>query len=407
MSPLDRNAKRITTIRNAMRAGRLKKEDGERMIAKIEGEGPKIVARYTDPLGREVTEPAKDWKDAERIEAMRKREMESGAFVAPKLLDATLLEMLDFYLTKKMHRNGKPRESFKNARAHRDHAERLLGPRVTLRQILQDRGILAYHFGQAEPRPTHRSFKRVDFTSPGSTLNYLITLSAAAAYYIKKHLLQVANPFDVVDRTWKKGRRLEKITWEQHLRLIEAARGIDPETERPFPAWVAAYFEAGWETGWRAGEVQDWAWERLTLDPPAGDLPWVKTLIEKQHQEVPVYEEKPISERLAAILRALPAPQKERGRVFLGGRTTVDRTARRVFNVAGLPGKKFHDYRRSMRDRVKLIEGLLPVGLGAQYQGWADGEMPERYEVEQRKVLEVVVRTLAGQNRDKTGGDGE
>ncbi len=405
MSPHDRNQKRITTIRNAMRAGRLKQDDGERMIQKIEGEGPRIVARYTDPLGKEVTEPAKDWKDAERIEAARTAEIDRGTFVAPKLLDATLIEVLDFYLARKMMRNGKPRESYKNARAHRDHAARLLGPKLTLRTLLQDPGILSWHFRQGEAKRLYPSlYKQIDFAKGGTTLNYLITLSAAAGFYTKKNLIQVANPFDVIDRTWKKGKRQKAIQEAEHALLVATARSLDQERNAPFPAWLPAYFEAGWETGWRAGEVQDWAWERLTLDPEGDDLPWVKTLVEKQHEEEPVYEEKPITDRLADLLRALPATQKERGRVFPAGRSTIDKAARRVFNQAGLSHLTFHDYRRSMRNRIKRIEGMLAQGLGHEYQGWAGTTMPKRYETEHRKNLEGVLKALSGQNRDKTDG---
>ena len=68
-----------------------------------------------------------------------------------------------------------------------------------------------------------------------------------------KHTL--VNPMDSLDRPWKKGKRKVVIPLAAHLKLVGTARGINKESGRPFPAWVAVYFEAGWETGWRAPRI--------------------------------------------------------------------------------------------------------------------------------------------------------
>lgn len=408
MSPQDRNAKRITIIRNKIRAGTLSRADGERQIAKIEAAGPAIVARYEDAIGKEHTEPAKDWDDALKIEARRKVEVERGDFTAPALMDTTLVQILDFYLTQKMTKKvdgaKKRRTSFKNVRALRDHALRLLGPRLTIRTLDRDPNIMAWHLrllDDDEAKPAHRSYGQVDFKSQGTTLNYVIMLTAAIAFWKKKNrVAALVNPMDCLDRPWKKGKRKKQISYTAHVKLVDTSRSVDIETGLIFPAWVPVYFEAGWETGWRAGEIQDWAWERMTLEPPGlylpppdDEFPWIRTLIEKQHESDPVYEDKPISRRLGEILRAMPAPQKERGRIIPLKRTMTDRIVRRVLNQAGFPDLKFHDYRYSFRNRAKMLDGL-PKGLAEHYQGWESEQMPDRYTIHQRRELELVLRKM-------------
>jgi integrase len=180
---------------------------------------------------------------------------------------------------------------------------------------------------------------------PGGHWNNKVTLRAAIAYWCRRKRLHMANPVDVVD--WEKPRnaRKERIPFDGHRKAVAVGSRLQP-------AWLPVFLECGWETGWRSGEIQDWRVERLHLDPEGEDFPWVLTLIEKQGQEAPVYEEKPFSFRLGALLKAYLKGRTE-GPVWPLGRTATDRWWRRAFDEAGLAGKRFHDYRRSIKKRLE------------------------------------------------------
>lgn len=402
MTPLDRNQKRITTIQNQVKAGKLSQAEGDRLIAKIKASPPKIYARYKDPHGRDKYEKAKTWEDAEAIEAQRSKEIQVGEYTPQDLLKTPFVQVLEYYFKNRMIRATGPRAGAKSARAHIDHAARMLGRKLTLGQIDKDPDLLAWHFRLTEEvKPAYKFFKRVEFATPGTTQNYFITLSAATKYFLRKKRIRMLNPFDSLDRPWKKGVRKQVISWTLHCKLVRTAATGRYEGD-PFPAWLPAYMESGWETGWRAGEIQDWHWERMTLEPAdPDDFPYILTLEEKQGEGEPVYTEKPITPRLASILKALGAPQKERGRVWPLGRSQTDKYVQRCFAAAGADDFTFHDYRRSFKRRIQEAALPIPEKLAMDYTGHKTRETHDRYTVNMRKELESVLKRLGtnvGQN---------
>lgn len=361
MSPSNRTADRLRALDKAFAGGKVTAEAYAKQKAALEALGPSYEARWTLADGK--TERTKTFKGkgaekkAAEYEAEQKALVRLGLAQDHKQVKTTIGAILDFYLKEKMHRDGKPRTSFKNVRAHRDNILAVWGESFTLEAL------------NADPEPYMLRLKKMlrkDF--PGGHWNNKVTLRAALAYWCKRKRVHMANPVDVIDWEKPKNARKLRISFEGHAQALRAARGLRP-------TWLPAFLECGWETGFRSGEIQDWRIERLHLQPQGEDFPWVETLVEKRGEEEAVYEEKPITFRLAALLRSVIGNRKA-GPVFPGSRSAIDRWVRRAMDGAGLQAYRFHDYRRSIKKRLE--DAGVSDDLAADYAGH-DEDMHDRY----------------------------
>jgi integrase len=373
MSPSNRTAERLRALEKARDAGKVTQEDFARQKARLEALGPSYVARWTLADGKtERTKTFKSKTAAARYEAEQRVLVRRGEAQDPQHVKTTLAGILDFYLAERMHApDGQRKGSYKNARAHRDRIVRIWGDRFTLEALDVD----------PERYVSHLKTRLEKEVGETSAWNNRATGRAAVAYWIKRKRLRILNPFDAYDWRVQKVIRKDRITWGDHLALCREAAKLAP--------WVRVFFEMGWETGWRAGEIHDWAWERLRLNPPAEGFPWVQTLTEKKLFDKPVYEDKPISFRAAGLLRTLGP--KAAGPVWPCKRTMHDRYIHRAFLAAGLGHLRFHDYRRSFKTRAEEA-GVNPQ-MRAAYTGHGL-EMDKRYLVHGIKEYEAVLRRL-------------
>lgn len=360
MSPSNRTAERLRSLEKDFAAGKVDAEAYSRKRKQLEDLGPRFEARWTLADGSERTKTFKGRgaeakalaHETEQKALVRRREAQD-----PKDLRATIAAVLDFYLKEKMHKDGEPRESFKNARAHRNNILAVWGDTFTLDALDRD------------PEPHMKRLKRdLMLKFPGGHWNNKVTLRAAIAYWMKRKRLRLLNPVDVIDWPQPDNERTQRISFEGHRKALQAAHQLRP-------AWLPTFLECGWETGWRTGEIQDWRIERLHLSPEGEDYPWVETLIEKQGEDEPVYEEKPITFRLAALLRGYIGNRTE-GPLWPLKRTMTDRWVRRALDRAGLEDYQFHDYRRSIKKRME--EAGVSDDLGGDYTGHGE-EMHARY----------------------------
>lgn len=381
MSPSNRTAERLRALEKAVAAGKLSPDKAAEERARLEKHGASWEARWTLSDGKserfktfsETEHGKKAKRMAEDYEREQKLLVQRGEGQDHQFSRATIARVLDYYLAEKMHLDGEPRESFKNARAHRKNILAIWGDRFTLEAL------------DADPEPHMKKLKRELMKKfPGGHWNNKVTLKAALAYWIRRKRLRILNPVDIIDWPQPDNARKERFSWDQHRKNVTTARGP------AYPAWLPTFFESGWETGWRSGEIQDWHIERLHLNPTGEDFPWVLTLIEKQGEEEPVYEEKPITWRLAGLLRALIGGREE-GPLWPRKRTATDRWVRRVLNEAGHQGKRFHDYRRSMKKRLEDA-GVAPR-MADDYVGHGE-EMGDRYKTRQREDFEAALRKL-------------
>jgi integrase len=373
MSPSDRTADRLKALDKALAAGKVTPEQAAAERKRLQALGPRWEARWTLPDGKtERTKTFKSKKAAADYEAEQKVLVRRGESHDPQHVKTTLAAVLDFYLAERMHTpDGRRKGSYKNARAHRDRIVRIWGDRFTLEAFDHD-------------PESHVAFlkRRLEKeVGESSAWNNRATGRAAVAYWIKRKRLRILNPFDAFDWRVKKVVRKDRITWENHAAICQEAAKIAP--------WVRVFFEMGWETGWRAGEIHDWAWERLHLNPAAEDFPWVETLTEKKRFDKPVYEEKPITFRAAALLRSL-GPKAE-GPVWPLKRCQHDRYIHRAFLAAGLGHLRFHDYRRSFKTRAE--EAGITAPMRAAYTGHSLA-MDKRYLIHGLKEYEAVLRRL-------------
>jgi hypothetical protein len=359
LSPSNRTAERLKALDRALAAGKVTLEQADAERKRLAALGDSWEARWTLADGK--TERTKTFrgkgaeKKARDHEAEQKLLVKRGEAQDPLQARATVAKVLDFYLAEKMHRDGLPRPSLKNARAHRNNIVAVWGERFTLETL------------DADPEPHMRRLKReLERKFPGGAWNNKVTLRAALAYWIRRRRLRILNPADVIDWGKPKNARKQRLSFEQHRRAVAAATKVGQ-------AWLPIFLECGWETGWRSGEIQDWRIERLHLEPTGEDFPWVLTLIEKQGEEAPVYEEKPFTFRLAGLLKAVIGRRTE-GPLWPLQRTQHDRWVRRALDEAGLGDYRFHDYRRSIKQRLEGSDD----GLVADYTGH-DEEMHDRY----------------------------
>lgn len=382
MSPSNRTEERLRALEKSFAAGKVSPEAYAKKKAQLEALGPSFEARWTLADGK--TERTKTFrgrgaeKKAVEYEAEQKALLRLGLSQDPRESGATMARVLDYYLSEKMTRDGKPRTSYRNARAHRNNIVEAWGERFTLEALDRD------------PEPHLLRLKRtLKKKFPGGHWNNKVTLRAAIAYWIRRKRLRMLNPVDVIDWPAPDNKRKERISFEAHRAIVAAASRLGQP-------WLPTFLEEGWETGWRSGEIQDWQAERFEFKVKKEDFPRVKTLIEKKGGEAPVYEVKPITWRAANLVRRLLAGRTY-GPVWPLRRSAVDRWVRKAFEAAGYGHLRFHDYRRSIKKRME--DAGVSRARGAAYTGHGE-DMHDAYNLHLLEDLQDVLRRLEGDPRD-------
>jgi integrase len=383
VSPSNRTADRLKALDKALAAGKVTPDQATAERKRLEALGPRWEARWTLPDGKtERTKTFKTKTAAAAYEAEQRGQVTRREHHDPVDLRATLAKVLDFYLAEKMTRDGKPRGSYKNARAHRNNILAVWGDRFTLEALDRDPET---HIGRLKRELTRRF--------PGGHWNNKVTLRAAIAYWTRRKRLRILNPVDAVDWAKPDNTRKQRISFDAHRAIVAAGSRLQP-------AWLPHFLEMGWETGWRSGEIQDWQAERFDFKVRGEDFPRVKTMIEKQGKAEPVYEVKPISWRAAELVREVLAGRTH-GPLWPLKRTMTDRWVRKAFEEAGYGHLRFHDYRRSMKKRME--DSGVSRASGASYTGHSE-EMHDEYTIHLLEDHQDVLRKLgSGHGRDMAG----
>ncbi len=141
MSPANRTAQEMLAVRRALAAGKLSQTDADRKLAALAARGAAYEARWTLPNGKERTKTFSTRKHgktaekkAEQYEALMKAQVGAREHVDQASLRATVAEVLDFYIERKM--DG--RASIKNVRAHRRDIIEAWGDKLTLQRLDRD-----------------------------------------------------------------------------------------------------------------------------------------------------------------------------------------------------------------------------------------------------------------------------
>ena len=373
--PFDSTEKKIKEIHRLLSSGKMDHGKALSRLESLESLGPVWVARWELPSGKTRTRACGSFKEAQEREILERAKMKIGEGVDLLPLKASIADVLDFYLEKQM----KGKVSYKNARAHADHCKALIG-RVRLNVLDRNPEAILDQYFEDLPDKFPASFR-----TDKSVWNNKTILKAALTFYIRKKRLRILNPVDVMDMPMPKNpRQLFPTLAEHEARIIEAGKSI-------YPRWVQALLIAGWEHGLRMGEYLSWTWEGATLDAVGEDLPWMRTIIQKQRKTKSpeeVWREIPLSAATVAALMAIPAGNRERGKIWTVSRATVDLWVRRVLDACGQNHLQFHDNRRAW----KLRHLHTPQALRMKAQGHKTEAMDAWYLVMGRKELEPLVR---------------
>lgn len=363
MSPANRTAQEIASVRKALAAGRLTQAQADRKLAVLDARGAAYEARWTLPDGKERTKTfsvKKHGKNAERkaeqFEALMKAQVAAREHSDPHLLRTTVAEVLTQYLS---YMDG--RESFKNVRAHNRDILEVWGDRLTLERLDRDpEGLILELRARLEEK----------HGDPKTAWQRKVTGQAAIARFIRKRRMRIVNPFFAVDWPQPESKREACPTPEDYDDLMREARSTHEDGQPKYPFWCPLLITLGRVHALRIGEFLSWRWEWTHLDPDEGSrFPWVRTMQEKQGREKKgikkkVYREIPLYKAAAEALRAAPVANKEVGKIFLRSRSAVDKRLRILYNAAGKEHLTFHDWRRlfdrehadlSQRERMELL----------------------------------------------------
>jgi integrase len=274
-----------------------------------------------------------------------------------------------------MHRNGKPRSSFKNARKHAQDIIEIWGDRLTLEKLDRDPDDLLDML---------REGLNLMHGDPKTEWNRKVTLSAAINYFKDKKRLRFINTLTGYDWPQPKSRREECPTLDEYRTMVATAKTAEFKTWW----WLPYLITLGWEHALRMGEFLSWRWEGVTLEPQGDELPWVRTRLLKQNGEE-VYREIPLFPAAAQALRDMPSKQKERGLVIPASRSTVDKAVRKLLDASRCEHLIFHDFRRSLDRRYPGLSQRQRMEL----LGHKTEKANESYRLRlERKQMEDLIR---------------
>jgi integrase len=386
MAPHPQN-KYLQKLRADVAKGLLSKEDGAERIAKLEKKPKKFIARWTLPDGNEGTKTFPTKREAKLYEEEMRVFVRMGAASAPKHLRVKMETVFDFYLQNKMA--GKA--SYPNARAHCRHAVQVLGASLTLERF--DAHADSILLKKRYEKDLREAFPEA-FQSQSSMFNHRTYVHSAVAYWIKMKRLRMVNPYQIWSVDKPDNARKRAPTFDEFKRLLAAVR------DKKYPVWMTAHLVMAWEHGRRLSEHASLRWENCHLSPGAQDLPWVKIRSLKQGGRREVWSEIPLFADTREALVMLQGIQTE-GPVFAASPYVLAYWNRMAIEEAGLAGLRFHDFRRSYRNRNDDMADYLRMGM----QGRKTKETDDAYLTEKRRTLEPAVRkSYSGQKRDKTTG---
>jgi len=389
MSPNDRTAREIATVKKALAAGSISPEAAQAKLAMLEKRGASFEATWTLPNGKERVKTfsvAKYGKRAQKMaaeyEAEQSLKVKSREHSDPQLLRTTVAEVLRIYLEE--HMAG--RESFKNVRAHNRDILEVWGDRMTLERLDRDPDMLIQEL-RTQLEAKHKDEK--------TAWQRKVTAQAAIGRFLKKKRMRMINPFLGADWPQPESKRTECPTPTDFADMMAEANRLDKDGQRIHPWWTSLLLTLGWEHALRTGEFQSWRWEWTVLEPTDGDrFPYVRTKVEKQHKKTVVWRELALYKGAADALKATPVRNKEAGPIFPLKRSATDRAIRRILDAAGKQHLTFHDFRRSFdrnhpelttRERMELL-GHATEKASNHY----------RMQLERRKMEALVASSYEG-----------
>jgi integrase len=382
MSPFDQTAKSIAKIRRDVQAGKIAPSEAEKKIRALEKKGPRFVARWTLPSGKEATKVCRTAREAKALESQKGALAKLGEHEVPKYLRAKMSEVYAYYLDNKL----KGRTSYPNAKAHCRYSVEALGD-ITLEKL----------DAQADRIFLNKAYEKLivarfpeSFGSESSIFNHRTYIHSAVAYWIKMRRLRIVNPVQI----WEVGKpdnvRKRTPSFVEYSRLLAVTQGPG------FPAWFPVHLILGWEHGRRLGEHASLTWEGVHLNPPGEDLPWIHIRILKSGGKRESWHEIPLTYDAAKALRSIWTPGAT-GPVFAARVHVLADWYRKAQKKAGLTDLRFHDFRRAYRNRNDAMDRAMRMSL----QGKKTTEMDDRYFTEQRRAMEpAVASTYPGDFRE-------
>jgi integrase len=364
----DKNVKRIKELSNDPMKNAAR-------IRVLRSRGPEWWIQYYDSSRRLRAEKCppeyQNQRGAKKFESIRIGEIAQKKLDSKEVRHVRLSTVIDAYLEE--HMNGRPGAS--SARSICKHINRLIG-HWWLDHVDEHPQILVDHF---------RRFPEKDW-SDKYIHNYFIVLRAAMNHWIRFRRLQMQNPCNLVV-IQPNVRVLDYVPTQEDFEKI-----IAKSIEVGLPDWIRNLLTVVFETGLRINEVMKQKKVDVCLDPKEG-LPYIWIWESKQKRQI--RSAKPLTRRAAEAYQAQissmsgedlwPVKNPPYGRFEI---KQEDGTHKTLFELAGVPIRPFHDYRKSAKLRFKTAAGR---DAAKAMQGHRTDSMDDYYTFMQRKQLEAAV----------------